>query len=69
MRLYGVDGCSGGWLVASADVSKDVLGFQIQQTLEPLMRLAAGGRALAVVEIPIRLLTTRSHSAHHSRGR
>lgn len=55
MRLYGVDGCSTGWLVASADVNENVLDFQMQQTLEPLMRLAGGGQALVVVDIPIGL--------------
>lgn len=55
MRLYGVDGCSTGWLVASADVNENVLDLQMQQTLEPLVRLAAAGQALVVVDVPIGL--------------
>jgi predicted RNase H-like nuclease len=55
MRLYGVDGCRGGWVVASADPGLGGLCFERLADLGPLLARAAAGQALVVVDTPIGL--------------
>lgn len=55
MRLLGVDGCRGGWVVASADVGLGAVAFSLVAHVEALFATAAGGDALVAIDIPIGL--------------
>lgn len=55
MRLFGIDGCSSGWLIASTDTLGETAHFEVRTDLEPIMQLAAAANALVVIDIPIGL--------------
>ena len=55
MKLVGIDGCRGGWVVASADQSLAGLGFEVRTELGELVAEAARGGSRVVVDVPIGL--------------
>lgn len=55
MKLYGIDGCSGGWVVAAKDGTSLDIRFQIIEALDGLFAGAAKGEALVAIDIPIGL--------------
>ena len=55
MRLYGVDGCRDGWVLASAVAAGGPVEFTIVGGLEAVVEQAAAGRALVVIDMPIGL--------------
>jgi len=59
MRLLGVDGCRGGWLVAEATSLEAVPSFHLIERFEEITRLAGRGEAMACVDIPISLTEAR----------
>lgn len=59
MRLLGVDGCRGGWLVAEAATLRARPSFRLVERFEEIARLARRGLALACVDIPIGLALHR----------
>lgn len=57
-RLFGVDGCPAGWVVASSDLALSSLSFEIVPTFADLMATVStggNGRAVVAVDIPIGL--------------
>jgi predicted RNase H-like nuclease len=54
-ELIGIDGCRGGWLVASSDAALSALTFSIVDDLEPLIARAERDRAVVAIDIPIGL--------------
>jgi predicted RNase H-like nuclease len=57
VRLYGVDGCRGGWVAASLDAaaSPGAPRFALYRSLDELFAEAAAGRATIAIDIPIGL--------------
>lgn len=55
MRLLGIDGCRGGWLVAEARSLRARPSFRLVDRFEEIARLARRGKALACVDMPIGL--------------
>jgi len=58
MKVYGIDGCKSGWVVASAEAEQYRLGrvgFAIVTGLETIFSEADAGKAIAVIDIPIGL--------------
>jgi predicted RNase H-like nuclease len=53
MRLCGVDGCKGGWVVAGSDASLRALTFAVFRSFEAV--LGAAEEDLIVVDVPIGL--------------
>lgn len=53
-RLYGVDGCRGGWIVAEANHKLDNLSFRITEDLNSLFAKARP-RCVIAIDIPIGL--------------
>src|SRR5262249_42903345 len=53
--LIGVDGCRGGWVVATADPLLSRLSFTRVDDLGPLFAAAQAGEALIAIDIPIGL--------------
>jgi predicted RNase H-like nuclease len=55
VRLIGVDGCRGGWLVATADASLSALSFSLVADLASLVARAEAGDAIIAIDMPIGL--------------
>jgi predicted RNase H-like nuclease len=55
MRLLGLDGCRGGWLVAEATSLETVPSFEWVERFEEIVRLTGDGAAMACVDVPIGL--------------
>jgi predicted RNase H-like nuclease len=53
-RLYGVDGCRSGWVLAECDSTLQSLSFSIAQDLRPLFD-RAGPDSLIAIDVPIGL--------------
>jgi predicted RNase H-like nuclease len=58
MDVYGIDGCVGGWLVATAKVGRDSLlrpRFEVTPSLQDVFGQASRGAAFVAIDIPIGL--------------
>jgi predicted RNase H-like nuclease len=53
--LLGIDGCRGGWVVATSDERFSDLSFAVVADLEPLVARAERGEALVAIDMPIGL--------------
>jgi predicted RNase H-like nuclease len=53
MRLFGIDGCKTGWMVASSDARLGELQFEILRDLLGVFDQARRGEAFFVIDIPI----------------
>jgi predicted RNase H-like nuclease len=53
--MFGIDGCRGGWIVASADTLDETPTFQILSTFEAVVRLVIESKSIGLVDIPIGL--------------
>jgi predicted RNase H-like nuclease len=54
-RLVGVDGCSGGWVVAQCRPDLSDLSFHLEHDLRPLLEPAISGASIIAIDIPIGL--------------
>jgi predicted RNase H-like nuclease len=54
LELIGLDGCRGGWVVASADARLSALSFTVVDDPAPLVARAAAG-AIVAIDMPIGL--------------
>ena len=68
MRLLGVDGCRGGWLVAEAKSLRTRPVFQLVERFEEIARRARRGVALACVDVPIGLAVDRRRCDQEARS-
>jgi predicted RNase H-like nuclease len=59
MELIGVDGCRGGWVVATANGSLSALAFAIVEDLGPVIARAEHGASLIGIDMPIGLSDDR----------
>ena len=55
MELIGVDGCRGGWVVASSDGTLSGLGFTVVDDLAAVIARVERGAGLMAIDIPIGL--------------
>lgn len=55
LRLFGVDGCRGGWVVAESRGPADTPVFRVERTFKGLLAALDGERALIAIDIPIGL--------------
>jgi predicted RNase H-like nuclease len=62
LRLYGVDGCPGGWVVAAGDETLGQPSFCVVRRIGPLLGEARDGRALVAIDVPIGLPTCQSRA-------
>jgi len=53
LELIGVDGCRGGWVIATADEALSAVSFTLVDELASLFARAAGGDALIAIDMPI----------------
>jgi predicted RNase H-like nuclease len=56
MKLTGIDGCSAGWLVASADSSSLVATFGVHRSIDAALVDEALYEGITVIDIPIGLM-------------
>jgi predicted RNase H-like nuclease len=54
-ELIGVDGCRGGWVVATSGARLSRLDFTVVSDLEPLIARAERGEAVIAIDMPIGL--------------
>ncbi len=55
LRLFGLDGCRGGWVVAESRGPAEAPAFRVERTLAGLLAALQGERALIAIDIPIGL--------------
>ena len=55
MRLFGIDGCRAGWIVAEADLDLTVCAFHLVRDLSAWMSTLDPHRALIAIDVPIGL--------------
>jgi predicted RNase H-like nuclease len=55
LRLFGIDGCRGGWVVAESRGPAETPAFRVERTFAGLLTTLQGERALIAVDIPIGL--------------
>jgi len=55
IRLIGVDGCRGGWVIAESQGPTEPPAFRVEPTFASLLTSLAGQRALIAVDMPIGL--------------
>jgi len=64
-RLYGIDGCHGGWIVAEADDKLESFAFRITEDLGLFFGKAKPDRVIAI-DIPIGLPVNESRACDAS---
>jgi predicted RNase H-like nuclease len=55
MTIIGIDGCQGGWVVASSQSDLTGLGFTIRSNLEDIFRQARADEVNVIIDVPIGL--------------
>lgn len=55
MNIVGVDGCRGGWLIASSDTTLSRVNLEVSRSLATLFQAVRGGDIVAVIDVPIGL--------------
>jgi len=63
VRLFGIDGCRAGWVIASSDPGLGALDFQVVPDLRSALGEAAAGRAVLAVDVPIGLAASWPRAA------
>lgn len=55
MNIVGVDGCRGGWVIASSDATLGSVNLEVSASLTALFAAIRGGDLIAVIDVPIGL--------------
>jgi predicted RNase H-like nuclease len=58
VKLYGIDGCRGGWVVlggTASDSGPQILGIQLVRDLTSLLKTAAAEKSTIAIDVPIGL--------------